>query len=53
MAPEDRTLRFARENIASDEYRDYMAAAAVATTMIHELTGVEVQADRVEPRLPH
>ncbi len=52
IPPEERSIQIARERIASEEYRDYMAAATAAAVMVHELIGVEVQADRVEPRLP-
>ena len=50
--PDKRTLKFAREEIAPNEYCEYVGAATVAATLVHELTGVVIPSEKIMPGLP-
>ena len=45
-------MALAREQIAPTEYAAYMSAANEASVIVEHVTGVPVEAPKVEPRLP-
>ena len=50
--PEARTMKRARDEIAPDEYSQYMSVASETAILVEELTGVAVEQDKKEPQLP-
>ena len=51
-AAEDRTVKFATETCASNEYVSYMSAATEAAEIVGHMTGNPIDDARIQPLLP-